>query len=188
MHCRHRPSPLVAIKFPVIGKHICFFTDLVKIHFWKWCKKSVMQVLSCWYFKPCVCVNGTLSHEVHVCVCLTCQCSWKIDTSWYSAFLCIVAPMSGPYASDALSTFVRVSWGLKIYKIVTWVTSDVGMPSTRLVWFMVLSILSPQQLIFVYEYAIYKMFGVDRYLVYHWGFFLFYVNHLVLPACTGNAL
>ena len=43
------------------------------------------------------------------CVCLTCQRFQKFDPSWYSACLCIVVAVGGPYASGALSAFVRVS-------------------------------------------------------------------------------
>ena len=43
------------------------------------------------------------------CVCLTCQRFQKFDPSWYSACLCIVVSVGGPYASGALSAFVRVS-------------------------------------------------------------------------------
>ena len=56
---------------------------------------------------PRVSLDGALSHEV--CVCLTCQRSQKFDTSWYSACSCIVVPVGDPYASGALSAFVRVS-------------------------------------------------------------------------------
>ena len=44
-----------------------------------------------------------------VCVCLTSQRSQKVDTSWYSAHLCMVVPMGDPYASGTLSAFARVS-------------------------------------------------------------------------------
>ena len=40
---------------------------------------------------------------------LICQRSQKFDTSLCSACLCIVVPTGGPYASGALSAFVRVS-------------------------------------------------------------------------------
>ena len=48
-------------------------------------------------------------------MCLTCQRSQKLDTSWYSACLCIVVPVGGPYAGGALSAFVRVSRQQKTY-------------------------------------------------------------------------
>ena len=50
-----------------------------------------------------------------VCVCLTCQRSQKFDTSWYSACLCILVPVGGPYAGGALSAFVRVPRQQKTY-------------------------------------------------------------------------
>ena len=63
-----------------------------------------MVIVNC---VPCISPDGALSHEV--CVCLTCQRTQKFDTSWYSACLCIVVPLGGPYVSGALSAFVRVS-------------------------------------------------------------------------------
>ena len=49
------------------------------------------------------------------CVCLTCQRFQKFDPSWYSACLCIVVPVGGPYASGVLSAFVMVSRQQKRY-------------------------------------------------------------------------
>ena len=68
---------------------------------------------------PRVSLDGALSHEVCV---FNCQRFQKFDPSWYSACLCIVVPVGGPYASGALSAFVRVSRQQKTYCHVLCVT------------------------------------------------------------------